>query len=203
MRLLLTIEESFSMHRLQKESITASSYLAWAAAALAFIASTFELLGPVAFWWFEQAATLESILETQRQVMPGLLSGPFSLSTFTLAILFLLDMVPATLISLAYCCAGAHFWMLANGNAWTARNIRLIWLGGILCFCTPLAQFIVNLLQSLALSIEVSKTGHEVGFLVDISSITFSQLVLGLLLCAFSRLMRKTQALSEENARYI
>ena len=182
---------------------SSSSGLGQFATALAFLAAAFELLATPIQWLFFHAQTLDMLLQQHSHSMPMLLSGPHVPSTLAQTLIFLLDLLPASLTSLAFGLAALFFRNLAKGEAWSTRNTRMIWLVGTLCICLPLIHMTTVALQSLALGLDLPSAERGLDLFVDLSGFTLSQIVLGLLLCSFSRLIKQAKSLSDEQSMFV
>ena len=90
-----------------------------------------------------------------------------------------------------------------RGQTWTSANIKLLWWVGLLCIFTPLLWPVTYTLQGLALAIDLPAGERSFSFSIGVSSQAVYEIMKGILLCAFSLLMRDAKTISDEHNCYV
>ena len=173
------------------------------ASSLAWIAATIELATPGFLWSVDPDGMMHALLQANTMSMPVLgLDGYAPSSPVTTAVIAI-DCLMGLMSATALFYAGCLFRHLLPSHDWTEQNAKRLWRVGLLCLCIPLANTIAGFLQSLALGLDLPAGQAGVNLGIDLSSPAFNQVVMGLLLCAFSLILRDMKHLREENAAYI
>ena len=127
----------------------------------------------------------------------------FQPSVLAQALVITLDMIPASLSVLALYLTGLFFIRLSRGQTWTAANIKLLWWVGLLCIGLPLLWPLITTLQGLAFCIDLPPGERSFSVGIGVSSAAVYEIMKGILLCAFSLLMRDAKTISDEHNCYV
>lgn len=184
------------------------------AAMLAWGMGAIEFISYVAIWVSDRNGMLTVILSAFANGVSPLLD-PFTdagevwinpglmLSPLSAALIIVLDALPQVLVAYMLWLTGVFFLRLSRGETWTDRNVRMLWVIGVLCIISPATFPIALTLQSLALSIDLPAGERIVHVSAGMSSYAASEVVKGILLCSFSTIMRDAKVLSDEQSQYI
>ncbi|MFQ6573581.1 hypothetical protein [Pseudomonas sp. UM16] len=173
------------------------------AALLTWITAVVEFGGTVLLWVFDKAQMQSAYLQSYGEEMPLLLAPDFQPSTLALSLLVALELIPTSLSVLALALTGLFFLRLSKGQTWTVPNIKLLWWVGLLCICTPLIWPMISTLQGLALAIDLPAGERSFSLWIGVSSVAVYEIMKGILLCAFSLLMRDAKTISDEHNCYV
>lgn len=155
------------------------------------------------FWLFDRHDVLAAYLQSFADQMPLLVAPGFQPSVLAQALVITLDMIPASLSVLALYLTGLFFIRLSSGQTWTASNIKLLWWVGLLCIGLPLLWPVIVTLQGLAFCIDLPPGERSFSVGIGVSSAAVYEIMKGILLCAFSLLMRDAKTISDEHNCYV
>lgn len=173
-----------------------AAFLAWTTAAV-------ELLGTPMLWLFDFPEVQAAYLQGHGDQMPLLLAPNYQPSTLSIGLVLVLDMIPTSISAVALGMTGLFFHRLSKGQTWTNANIKLLWWVGLLCIGMPLLWPVVDTFQGLALAIDLPAGERSFSVSIGVSSLAVYEIMKGILLCAFSLLMRDAKTISDEHNCYV
>ncbi|MFK8331379.1 hypothetical protein M2D63_015340 [Pseudomonas sp. BJa5] len=173
------------------------------AALLAWTTAAVEFGGNLLLWIFDKAQVQSAYLQSYGEQMPLLLAADYQPSTLALGLVLALELIPSSLSVLALFLTGLFFMRLSRGQTWTAPNIKLLWWVGLLCICTPMLWPVIGTLQGLAFAIDLPAGERSFSVSIGVSSVAVYEIMKGILLCAFSLLMRDAKTISDEHNCYV
>ncbi|MDD0974119.1 hypothetical protein [Pseudomonas fontis] len=173
------------------------------AAVLAWGTGVVEFGGGALLWLFDFAEVKTAYLQSFADQMPLLATPGYQPSLLALSLVIALDFIPMTLSALALALTGLFFLRLSKGQTWTVQNIKLLWWVGLLCIGTPLLWPLIWTLQGLGLAIDLPPGERSFSFSIGVSSQAVYEIMKGILLCAFSLLMRDAKTISDEHNCYV
>ena len=173
-----------------------AAFLAWATGAV-------ELFGTPLLWVFDYPDTVAAYLQGHGTNMPLLLEDGYQPSKLAIGLVMALEMIPTGLSVLALLLTGLFFMRLSKGHTWSQANIRMLWQVGLLCIGTPLLWPVIDTFQGLALAIDLPAGERSFAVSIGVSSEAVYEIMKGILLCAFSLLMRDAKTISDEHNCYV
>lgn len=173
-----------------------AALLAWGTALVEFGCNAW-------FWLFDRHNVLAAYLQSFADQMPLLVAPGFQPGALAQALVITLDMIPASLSVVALYLTGLFFIRLSRGQTWTAANIKLLWWVGLLCIGLPLLWPLITTLQGLAFCIDLPLGERSFSVGIGVSSAAVYEIMKGILLCAFSLLMRDAKTISDEHNCYV
>lgn len=173
-----------------------AAYLAWATAA-------FELAATPLLCIFDFPDMQAAYLQMHGEHMPLLLAPGYQPSLLAIGLVLVVELVPTLISVLALSLTGLFFHRLSRGQTWTSANIKLLWWVGLLCIGTPLLWPVTYTLQGLALAIDLPAGERSFNVSIGVSSQAVYEIMKGILLCAFSLLMRDAKTISDEHNCYV
>ena len=173
------------------------------AALLTWATAIAEFGGSWLLWVFDKAQVQSAYLQSYGDQMPLLLAPDHQPSTLALSLVLALELIPSSLSLLALFLTGLFFMRLSKGQTWTASNIKLLWWVGLLCICTPMLWPLIGTLQGLAFAIDLPAGERSFSVSIGVSSVAVYEIMKGILLCAFSLLMRDAKTISDEHNCYV
>ncbi|MEE1887141.1 hypothetical protein [Pseudomonas carassii] len=173
-----------------------AAYLAWTTAIV-------ELTVTPLLFIFDFPEMHNGYLQAYGDQMPLLLEPGYQASPLAIGLVLGVDMIPTLVSVIALCLTGLFFHRLSRGQTWTSDNIKLLWWVGLLCIFTPLLWPVTYTLQGLALAIDLPAGERSFSFSIGVSSQAVYEIMKGILLCAFSLLMRDAKTISDEHNCYV
>lgn len=173
-----------------------AAFLAWTTAAV-------EFFGTPLLWVFDYPDTVTAYLQTHGINMPLLLEDGYQPSQLAMGLVLALAMIPAALSAFALLLTGLFFMRLSKGHAWSPENIKMLWWVGLICIGTPLLWPVIDTLQGLALAIDLPAGERTFVVSIGVSSEAVYEIMKGILLCAFSLVMRDAKIISDEHNCYV
>ncbi|MHC6223511.1 hypothetical protein ACYU03_01765 [Pseudomonas sp. X10] len=173
------------------------------AAFLAWLTAAAEFGGLPLLWLFDYPDVLAAYLQSYGEEMPLLLAPGYQPSNLAMGVVLGLELIPSCLSVLALILTGLFFIRLSKGQTWTAQNIKLLWWVGLLCIGTPLVWPLVSTLQGLGFAIDLPAGERSFSVSIGVSSEAVYEIMKGILLCAFSLLMRDAKTISDEHNCYV
>lgn len=187
----------------QQRSLTRLSYVGKSTAILAWGLCLVYAVGELYMWICHGEVVLHGILQALSDSQPLLADPGFTLSKLAIALLFLLNLLPVLITSLVWLLTGLFFLRLSQNELWTARNFKLLWAAGILNIISPFVYQLSWTFQSLAVSLDLPSGEKIFVFSLGLSTNGVSEVVVGIILCAFAWMIRESIKIREENALYI
>ncbi|MDR2308890.1 MAG: hypothetical protein LBE53_17075 [Paucimonas sp.] len=173
-----------------------AAYLAWTTAMI-------ELLGTPLLFAFDFPEIQSTYLQIHGETMPLLLAPGYQASSLAIGLVLVVEMILSGVSVLALALTGLFFHRLSKGQTWTSSNIKLLWWVGLLCIGTPLLWPVTYTLQGLALAIDLPAGERSFNVSIGVSSQAVYEIMKGILLCAFSLLMRDAKTISDEHNCYV
>lgn len=173
-----------------------AAYMAWTTAAL-------ELLATPLLCMFDYPDMQAAYLQIHGEHMPLLLEPGYQASTLAISLVLAVEMIPTFISITALGLTGLFFHRLSRGQTWTSANIKMLWWVGLLCIGTPLLWPVTYTLQGLALAIDLPAGERSFNVSIGVSSQAVYEIMKGILLCAFSLLMRDAKTISDEHNCYV
>ncbi|HGM5579060.1 TPA: hypothetical protein ACKP22_000717 [Pseudomonas putida] len=173
------------------------------AALLAWTTAAVEFGGTPLLWLLDFPTVVSAYLQGYGDQMPLLLAEGYQPSRLAIGLVFILDMIPTSISALALVLTGLFFMRLSQGQTWTLSNIRLLWWVGLLCIGSPLLWSLIGTFEGLALAIDLPAGERSFSVSIGVSSEAVYEIMKGILLCAFSLLMRDAKTISDEHNCYV
>lgn len=173
------------------------------AAVLAWGTGVVEFGGGVVMWVFDFADVQSAYLQSFADQMPMLAAPGYQPSALALGVVIGLDLIPMVVSALALALTGLFFLRVSRGETWTTQNIELLWWVGLLCIGMPLLWPVIWTLQGLGFAIDLPQGERSFSFSIGVSSQAVYEIMKGILLCAFSLLMRDAKTISDEHNCYV
>ncbi|NDJ58614.1 hypothetical protein GWD52_16805 [Enterobacteriaceae bacterium 4M9] len=163
----------------------------------------YYLVSEIWLWHLYRSDMVQGILSSFSDAIPRLLNVDFHLSTLAVALLFVCDALPVFMTALALMLIGLFFLRLSRNELWTRRNVRLLWVAGILNVLTPIVNSLSSTFQGLAISLDLPAGERLFQLTLGLSTDSLYEMVTGVVLCAFAYMIRESTKIHEENALYI
>lgn len=173
------------------------------AALLAWTTAAVELGGTPLLWLLDYPTMVSAYLQAYGDQMPLLLAEGYQPSHLAIGLVFFLDLIPTAISAFALLLTGIFFMRLSKGQTWTLPNIRLLWWVGLLCIGSPLLWSLIGTFEGLALAIDLPAGERSFSVSIGVSSEAVYEIMKGILLCAFSLLMRDAKTISDEHNCYV
>lgn len=152
---------------------------------------------------FDFAGVQAEYLESYGEKIPLLLEPGHKISSLVLALVVLAEMVPMLMSATAMYLIGLFFHRICHGQTWTMGNIKLLWWCGLLSILSTLFWPLTETFQVLALSSDLPDGERVLSVSFGTSSEALSEIIIGILLCAFSMLMRDAKTIIDEQKAYV
>ncbi|EKT58584.1 hypothetical protein [Providencia sneebia] len=165
-----------------------------------WIMAVTDLVCDYYFWITRKEDMLYAIIES---IDPTLLEKNIELASSSVILLMLLSHIPVLISSLSLFFVGYFFFETSKGEIWTQRNIKILFIGGILAVITPIISSLLGSLASLALSISLPPGDRIFVFYLGFSSEAMREIIYGIMILSLALIMKETKKISEENQQYI
>lgn len=152
------------------------------------------------FWATRKEAMLYGIIES---IDPTLLDKSIELSSISVILLMLLTHIPILISSISLFFVGYFFFEASKGEIWTQRNIKTLFIGGILAVITPIVNGMLGSLTSLALSISLPPGERIFVFYLGFSLNAMREIIYGIMILSLALIMKEAKKISDENQQYI
>ena len=136
-------------------------------------------------------------------INPDLLNQNFELSTASLILIIVFDYIPLLISSAGLFFVGYFFFFAAKGEIWSDKNIKALFIGGMLTLLSPLIYGLLDLFQSLAISLSLPDGERFFVFYAGLSSTAIRDIVFGIMILSLSLIMREAKKINDENQLYI
>lgn len=175
-------------------------FIAKSIALITWIFGASDLIFNYIFWSSSQQEMLYGIVKS---LDPNLLTKKIELSSTSINLLMLITYIPMLFSSLSLFFVGYFIFGASNGEIWSQKNIKTLFIAGILAIITPIVYGIENSLESLALSLSLPEGERIFVFSLGLSSTAVHEVIYGIIILTLSLIMKETKKLSDENKQYI
>ncbi|MBS9435764.1 hypothetical protein EAE91_00770 [Photorhabdus noenieputensis] len=174
---------------------------------LAIIIASIMIIGDLGFhiisWSLEYDATRQAVLQAYSDLMPALTAKGFKQSLLSQVLYISLDTIPLIISTASYILIGILFFRLAKGEIWSDRNISASFIIGFLMILEQLLYPVINMLQGMALSVDLVKGQRVFSFSFGVNSESLFIIMFGVFLLIFSLIMRESKKISDEQRYFI
>lgn len=178
-------------------------YIGLFAALLAWAVAVVEIVAPSMLWLLNYPQILNGYLNSYAAQMPILASPGYQVSGVSMSLIFLLEMILNTLLSIAFGLTGLFFMRFSRGEIWVEFNVKIVWSVGVLFIITPLLVPVFDTLKGLALAIDVPAGQKSISMDIGFSSKAIYGILQGIFLCCFSLLIAEAKKINDENRSFI
>ncbi|NXZ90113.1 hypothetical protein HZI31_22410 [Serratia fonticola] len=159
-----------------------------------------DLIVNYILWSSKKQEMLYGIIES---IDPSLLAKNIELSSMSVISLIILTYMPIFISSLGLFFVGYFFFKTSQGEVWTSKNIKILFIGGVLAILSPMARGLLDTFESLAISINLPKGERVFVFYLGFSLSAMRDLIYGVVLLSLSLIMTEAKKVSDENKEYV
>ncbi|MCT8344298.1 MULTISPECIES: hypothetical protein [Photorhabdus] len=174
---------------------------------LAIIIASIMVIGDIGFhiasWSLWHDATRQAVLQAYSDLMPALTAKGFKQSLLSQVLYISLDTIPRIISTSSYILIGILFFRFAKGEIWSNRNISASFIIGFLMILEQLLYPVINMLQGMALSVDLVKGQRVFSFSFGVNSESLFIIMFGVFLLIFSLIMRESKKISDEQRYFI
>ncbi|MER2474482.1 hypothetical protein [Photorhabdus laumondii] len=174
---------------------------------LAIIIASVMTIGDIGFhiasWSLWHDTTRQAVLQAYSDLMPALTAKGFKQSLLSQVLYISLDTIPRIISTSSYILIGILFFRFAKGEIWSNRNISASFIIGFLMILEQLLYPVINMLQGMALSVDLVKGQRVFSFSFGVNSESLFIIMFGVFLLIFSLIMRESKKISDEQRYFI
>ncbi|WP_323839924.1 hypothetical protein [Photorhabdus africana] len=157
----------------------------------------------IASWSLWHDTTRQAVLQAYSDLMPALIAKGFKQSLLSQVLYISLDTIPRIISTASYVLIGILFFRFAKGEIWSDRNIAVSCIIGFLMILEQLLYPVINMLQGMALSVDLVKGQRVFSFSFGVNSESLFIIMFGVFLLIFSLIMRESKKISDEQRYFI
>ncbi|EKT62025.1 hypothetical protein [Providencia burhodogranariea] len=159
-----------------------------------------DLILKYLLWSSHEIEMLEGIIEN---LDSHAAIGTIEVSDTTFNLLMLISYLPTLFSSLSLFFIGYFFFRVTKEEIWSQKNIKTLFIAGILAIITPIVYGMQETFESLALSLSLPESEKIFVFYLGFSSSAAHEVIYGIIILSLSLIMKETKKLSDENKQYI
>ncbi|NHB90925.1 hypothetical protein [Photorhabdus cinerea] len=174
---------------------------------LAIIIASVMAVGDMGFhiasWSLWHDTTRQAALQMYSDFMPALVAKGFKQSLLSQVLYISLDTIPPIISTSSFVLIGILFFRFAKGEIWSNRNISGSCIIGCLMILEQLLYPVINMLQGMALSVDLVKGQRVFSFSFGVGSESLFIIMFGVFLLIVSLVMRESKKISDEQRYFI